>query len=308
MYPANYFALFPPFPLDHRTFVAMSFAPQFEKRWKTVIEPAIRSVLLNNQPLNPVRVDQRTINDSILTEILGGIGHCRLFFADVSTIGYLDRQPIRNSNVMYEVGLAQAVRSPAEVVLFRSDRDQLLFDVSNVRVNEYDPDGNPQEAFGKVQNALLNGLREVDLLKSMTVQSAARRLDVMAWDSLSIAAQQGSIKPTGELFQSLAIARLLDEGLMETTHDIFSEETLRKSPSLKRTNFLHYRPTPLGAAVYNFINLSTNLVPLTNRLKERGQTLEQYHQELRSQAGPDQAALAPPPPAPDPPSAPKAPA
>src|ERR1035437_373147 len=141
MYPANYLALFPPFPLDNRVFVAMSFAPQFENRWTNVIAPAITSVTWGGKPLIPFRVDQRTISDSILTEILNGIGRCRMFFADISTIGILEGRPMRNANVMYEVGIAHAVRMPSEVVLFRSDNHELNFDVTNVRVNYYEPDG-----------------------------------------------------------------------------------------------------------------------------------------------------------------------
>ena len=88
MYPQTYFGLFPPFPRENKVFVAMSFAPQFQARWKAVITPAIRSVMVNGKPLEPHRVDARQISDSVLTEILGGITNDRLIFADVSTISY----------------------------------------------------------------------------------------------------------------------------------------------------------------------------------------------------------------------------
>ena len=68
MYPNTYLNLFPPFPLDKRVFVAMSFDSRFDDRWTKVIAPAIRSV-----DLVPHRVDFKTTSDSELTEILEGI-------------------------------------------------------------------------------------------------------------------------------------------------------------------------------------------------------------------------------------------
>ena len=63
---------------------------------------------------------------------MDGITSSRLFLADVTSIGKRDDVPIRNGNVMYEIGLAHAVRLPEEVLLFRSDSDRLLFDLANV--------------------------------------------------------------------------------------------------------------------------------------------------------------------------------
>ncbi len=77
----------------------------------------------------------RVTSDSILTEILDGIGRCRAFLADISLIGEIENTPIRNANVLYEVGLAHAVRLPQEVLLFRSDDRPLMFDMANIRVN-----------------------------------------------------------------------------------------------------------------------------------------------------------------------------
>ena len=55
-----------------------------------------------------------------------------------------------NANVLYEVGLAHALRAPEQVLLFRSDADPLLFDVSGIRVHTYDPDGDPEGAKKKL--------------------------------------------------------------------------------------------------------------------------------------------------------------
>src|SRR3989337_2771078 len=102
MYPANYFGLFPPFPRQETVFVAMSFDPRFQQRWLEVISRGIRNVQVNGKNLEPVRVDARRISDSILTEVLSGVGTSRLFLADVTTLERVDGRPIRNGNVMYE--------------------------------------------------------------------------------------------------------------------------------------------------------------------------------------------------------------
>ena len=87
MFPSNYFNLFPPFPRENKVFVAMSFYPIFDERWKNVIDPAIRRVERNNVPLEPHRVDVRRVSDSILTEILTGISRSLVIFADVTSLG-----------------------------------------------------------------------------------------------------------------------------------------------------------------------------------------------------------------------------
>lgn len=121
----------------------MSFAEEFTARWENVIVPAVGSIELDGSSLEPHRVDLRKVSDSVLTEILDGIARCRFFVADISTIGRLDNRAVRNANVMYEVGLAHAVRLPEEVILLRSDDDELDFDVRNIRVHRYDPDNSP---------------------------------------------------------------------------------------------------------------------------------------------------------------------
>lgn len=90
MYPLYIFDLFPPFPRNNKVFVAMDFGEKFENRWKDVIKPAIESVSINGDKLEPYRADTKKINDSIITEITSGIANCRLFFADLTTTDLID--------------------------------------------------------------------------------------------------------------------------------------------------------------------------------------------------------------------------
>jgi len=115
-------------------FVAMSFAPRYESRYREVFRPAIEAVRYRGRPLSAKRVDESQTGDSILTEIVRGICEARLILADVSALsrGPEDSEPFRNGNVMYELGLAHAVKSPAKVVIVRDDSNRLLFDVSSI--------------------------------------------------------------------------------------------------------------------------------------------------------------------------------
>ena len=262
MYPSEFYSLFPPFPRTDEVFVAMSFAEQFTHRWKGVIEPAVERVAVNDSRLKANRVDSRKVSDSILTEILVGISESRLFLADMSTIGSIEKNPVRNANVLYEVGLAQAVRLPEEVLLFRSDDDPLLFDVANVRVNIYDPDGNPEEAKELIVKAILSAFREIDLKKHLTVQRLAESLDYPSWWLLVVAHTQGVVSHPvqrtmgqilGTFSQSHAISTLLQIGALKTRYQQITPSVVaEKAQSDNAEIFMRYECTALGAALFDF--------------------------------------------------------
>ncbi len=241
MYPAHLFSFFPPFPLEERVFVLMSFAPAFTPRWDNVIKPGIEATNLQAS-----RVDASNISDSILTDILKGVSQSRLVVADLTTLN-----GIRNGNVMYEVGLAQATRQPEEVILFRSDDDPLLFDIANVRVNSYDPDGTPEPAKQLITRTIYDALREIDQRKSMAVQKAVSVLDETSFLLLVLASNAPVRYPDLDtmqealwLSQVLAIQRLLELGLLKTDYP----ETLPASEAPLR-ELITYSITPHGQAV-----------------------------------------------------------
>ena len=139
MFPKQYLDLFPAFPRSNTVFVAMPFGGQFDDRWTNIIDPAVRSVSRDGARMEPIRVDTRRVGESVITEILDGISAATIVMAEVTTVAEINGEAFRNANVLYEVGIAQAVRLPTEILLFRSDSDPLLFDISNIRVNRYDP-------------------------------------------------------------------------------------------------------------------------------------------------------------------------
>jgi hypothetical protein len=247
MYPSEYLGLFPAFPMNNQIFVAMSFAPQFEHRWNNVIRPTIEKIRQNDAQMTAYRVDKRIVSDSILTEILTGISKSKMIIADITTIGYIDTAPVRNANVLYEVGIAQAVRLPEEVLLFRSDEDPILFDVTNIRINTYDPDGD------------VTGSQTIDLRKSLTVQRLAESLDYPSWWTLVTANSQGRLdhpiqntygQLVGSLPTSMAIDKLLQIRALRTRYTKLTPEAVEQKRASNGSDvFMRYECTPLGSAM-----------------------------------------------------------
>ena len=241
----------------------MSFQSVFEKRWESAIAPAIKRVERNNVPLEPFRVDIRHISDSILTEILTGISRSLLIFADVSSLGRIDGKPMRNGNVMYEVGLAHAIRLPEEVILFRSDNDDLLFDVANVRVNKYDPDNDPKKAIKMIGTTIVEAIKEIDLKKHLSVNAAAESLDFPCWDILLQTAMNGEIEPPpiktmgqalGNARRISAISRLLELGALKTDYiQITPEMLVEMQQDQPGEKMVKYQLTQFGRALIEHI-------------------------------------------------------
>lgn len=274
MYPQTFFSLFPPAPRQSTVFVAMSFESRFTPRWKRVIEPAIRAVKFRGGCLEPVRVDQRKVSDAILTQILDGIANCAIVFGDITTIGHLNRRPARNPNVLYEVGMAHATRQPSEVVLFRSDTDTLMFDLSNVRVNTYDPDTDTDGARALVQAAIEEGLRETELIKGLFVRRLMQTIDFESLMTLLALARSDSgltyprfarndANPFAKLYRGVTLQRLLELGMIENKYLDLTRFTKQQAERLSPNQIMGVQFTPLGRAVYDAIKVQL-VDPLRN--------------------------------------------
>lgn len=260
MYPLHYANLFPPFPRTNRVFVAMGFAKEFDHRWENVIKPGIGRIDAGGGRLEAYRVDANVVGDSILTEILDGISNARLVLADVSTAHSSGGVTFRNANVMYEVGIAHSLRLPEEVLLFRSDKDRLLFDLANIRVNEYTPDTETAQATEKVVNAVFEALKELDLRKAAYVKRAAESLDGGSCALLlqSVTSAGSIAHPQSATFGEVmsnaaplgAISRMLELGVLKFDGFKLTGENLTVHPSALPYN---YRVTDFGRAVFGYL-------------------------------------------------------
>lgn len=240
-------------------FVAMSFDSRFDHRWAKVIKPAIESVQLDGEALSAFRVDAKKISDAIVTTILDGIRQSRLIFADITALAGSGGAVVRNGNVMYELGIAHAVRLPEEVVVFRSDTERLLFDIQSVRVNQYDPDNDPQAARDAVVAALEDAVKSIALEKHLAVQRAVEALDANCLGALSDSGADGTIPhPKFESMMDLmmnpekfsAIFKLIEMGVIETVYPkVASPEEFAQLMTSPARNVVRYRLTTFGQAV-----------------------------------------------------------
>lgn len=262
MYPRTFFSLIPPFPRTKRVFVAMSFEPRFDDRWKHVLAPAIRDLQHQNQQLEPFRVDLSRTSDAILTEILAAIGDSHCIVADITAVAEVDGRPLRNANVLYEVGLAHSARLPEEVVLFRSDQGPLDFDIAGVRVHTYDPDNEPERARGCVSETIVASLAALDARRRIVLRMSAERLtlpaanllfECLANDEIHHPESRTVVQALGAVQRSASISLLLELGairakLLKVTPELLNERG--DDPSLQ---LLTYAPTPLGKALAEYL-------------------------------------------------------
>lgn len=256
MYPAELLSLFPPFPRDNTVFVAMSFDARFDSLWRNVLIPAAKDVDYQGTPLEAHRVDLTRKSDAILTEIVERISRSRLILADITSIGSVlvgwhKHRPIRNSNVLYEVGIAHAARLPEEVILVRGDDDPLDFDISGVRVHRYSQ--NPNEARRQVATLLADALKAVDARRHLSVRLAVQSLDLTMYlllDEAMTDVKHPKTSTMREVLSSIeriaAINRLLSAGLLQASLKKMTPEMF--DAPVEET--LAYRATPFGREVF----------------------------------------------------------
>jgi len=104
-------------------FVMMPFAYPLGSYYASIYEPAIKKA-----GLTAVRADADIYGTGkIIDQIWDGIKAARVLVAELTK---------RNPNVLYELGLAHALRKP--VVLVSANEDDVPFDVKHVRVIYYD--------------------------------------------------------------------------------------------------------------------------------------------------------------------------
>jgi hypothetical protein len=160
---------------------------------------------------------------------------------------------------MYEVGIAHATRQPEEVLLFRSDNDEVLFDVANVRLNRYTPEEAPEEARKCITNTVIDSLRELDLKKNLAIQHAADTLDDPSWMLLAEVQSGNKIQhPSARTMRDVlggaarvaSIQRLLDIGAIKASYLVVtpkSYEALKDATG----SLLSYECTPFGSVLFN---------------------------------------------------------
>jgi hypothetical protein len=214
MYPRTWFETYWRGTLKPEVFVAMPFATEFDSIWENAIKPAIENDLEGGGKYKAHRVDVTTISGSIVTEILDGIAHATLIFADISIMTTGDWKTQRNGNVMYELGLATAIRPETDMVIVKSDDKDINFDLIQIRTHQY-PKENAGEARQNFDKFLTGALVARKNAKSQIEKHVWSLLDR---DCLNLMLRQGNHKPFGEkdasITELLTIRRLLELGII----------------------------------------------------------------------------------------------
>lgn len=127
-------------------FVMMPFALPLGGYYASIYEPAIKRA-----GITPLRADADIFGTGkIIEQIWSGINNARVLVAELTG---------RNPNVLYELGLAHALRKP--VVLVSSNEGDVPFDVKHVRVIYYDMT-DPfwgEKLIGKVAENIVSALK-----------------------------------------------------------------------------------------------------------------------------------------------------
>lgn len=174
MCPKTYLDYFREFETTNEVFVAMPFAKEFQPRWKEAFVPAIREV-----GLKEYRVDVRMISDSIPIDILDGLGRAKLILVDTSFQKSTNRPSGPNANVMYELGIAQSIRLPEEVVVVVHDSksvDESPFDISHIRFFDYDAI-NLKKTKVTIRRPLIEVCDAIDKTRDKIVKKIVKSLD-----------------------------------------------------------------------------------------------------------------------------------
>lgn len=172
MYPKDFFDTYWRSEIRNEVFVAMPFHDEFQRIWDEAIFPGVADV----PPLTARRVDSTILSGSIVTDILDGIAHSRIVLADISIAETGRWVGQRNGNVMYEVGLAHAVRQTTEIVLLRSDAEPINFDLAQINIHKYDKTdlAATRKLITRIVSELINQIKQE---KSLKVKKAIEQLD-----------------------------------------------------------------------------------------------------------------------------------
>jgi hypothetical protein len=168
-----------------QVFVAMPFTNDFEKAYKTVIEPAITSVTINGKRLQPRIINKGTTGSpDIHEEIFDAIIHSRLVIADMTVQStYIDNDGKPrwhpNANVSYEVGLASAWRNPEDILLIHQANKEhtYSFDIQNLRHVPYDI---TKSSVKLIADEIVSAIKRSGFLSNQTYSKAIQSISPSA--------------------------------------------------------------------------------------------------------------------------------
>lgn len=171
MYPKLFFENFWASEQKNSLFVCMPFDSRLDAKFN-IIEKVAKELGFENA----IRVKEDWVANDITYKILDGISNSKTLLFDLSDD---PKSPCEfskqtNGNVLYELGIATAIRQPEDILLIREKSKTILpFDVSGLTVNEYEEELKEDWLKEKLSRVLSNQ----KWYKSKRVDSAAKSID-----------------------------------------------------------------------------------------------------------------------------------
>ena len=235
-------------------FVCMPFCKEFNPKFQR-----IRKVAKKVGFDDAKRTQENVIASDIVHEVLDGIANSKTLLFDLSDdpkISHAEPELHNiNGNVLYELGIATAIREPEDILIIRETTESKIykypFDISHTRINPYPKSG----LKGKwLENKLMEVRRGQDWSKSRRVREIAKSIDSVGFQTLILNIWALSPEGSDNFYDAdihndpkvkLAILRFIDLGMLTFAVVSMFEEV---SPPTVRYEF-SYHWTPLGRAV-----------------------------------------------------------
>ncbi len=152
-------------------FVCMPFHDSFDSKFNKINNSA-KEVNFDRA----VRVKEDWSANVITDKIFDGIANSKMLLFDLSDDPVLPCKYLKqaNVNVLYELGIANAIREPQDILLIRkTSSTKIPFDISGMTINEYEGDLTVEWLVNKLKDALKNQ----EWHKSKRVKAAAKSID-----------------------------------------------------------------------------------------------------------------------------------
>ncbi len=208
MYPKHFFENFWEGEQINQLFTGMSFEESLNARFE-VINKVAKSVGFERA----YRVDIEKEAKSIPYNTLENIANSKLLIFDLS---FDDRYKTVNPNVMFELGLATAIREPSDIILIgKKNQEKMPFDIETLTINFFDIEINEED----LKEILENAMAKQQWYKSKRVKATAKTIDEIG---LQLMATKGTWPKKYSHFslpkelpeQKIAIFRLMDLGIL----------------------------------------------------------------------------------------------
>jgi hypothetical protein len=177
MYPKFFFERFSAADQRNELFVCMPFHDSFDDKFRNIIDPSAKTAGFDKAD----RVKEDWKANVITDRIFDGIANSKMLFFDLTDDPKSPCQYSKqvNGNVLYELGVATAIREPEDIVLIREKSSvKIPFDISGLNINIYTGEFN----IDWLSEKLTEALEGQKWYMSKRVDTAAKSIDDIAFN------------------------------------------------------------------------------------------------------------------------------